>query len=228
METNQQIDKAIQIIGYIEINDYILDIKAHAAKYKHTAPEFSCILNNSAVQSAARMYNQKDRDAIDYQNKYKKLTSYANKSVFMLLCLTVILTTSGAISKFLPTDAYYAGKIEDIYIGLITLGIVAATTYAFMCFKRIKTEKLIERWMETRATAETERINYFETIINHKPVNTTPNPTFLQLLKFEYFRRYQLSLENRQWLKDIKKGAKALEKLEQQLKQGGYLHQTNS
>jgi hypothetical protein len=61
-----------------------------------------------------------------------------------------------------------------------------------MSLFRVKEGRLLEDWMTARARAETKRLAYFSYIVNS---SVQPLDLELELLKLEYFRRYQLDLQ---------------------------------
>jgi hypothetical protein len=77
---------------------------------------------------------------------------------------------------------------------LIVLAVIGVTTggIASMSLFRVKEGRLLEDWMMARARAETKRLSYFRYIVNSSEGPLDPQ---LELLKLEYFRRYQLDLQ---------------------------------
>ena len=61
-----------------------------------------------------------------------------------------------------------------------------------MALFRVKEGRLLEDWMTARARAETKRLSYFTWLVEQ---SATPLDIDLELLKLEYFRRYQLDLQ---------------------------------
>jgi hypothetical protein len=60
--------------------------------------------------------------------------------------------------------------------------------------------KLLDNWMSARAEAEALRWQYFEAVIGMEVPNGNTGITAV-LLQFEYFRRYQLDVQNRFYAK---------------------------
>jgi hypothetical protein len=75
---------------------------------------------------------------------------------------------------------------------VLALAGVAAGGIASMSLFRVKEGRLLEDWMTARARAETKRLAYFSYIVNS---SVQPLDLELELLKLEYFRRYQLDLQ---------------------------------
>jgi hypothetical protein len=77
---------------------------------------------------------------------------------------------------------------------LIVLALVGVATGGIpsMSLFRVKEGRLLEDWMKARAPAETKRLSYFSYIAN---ASVEPLDPQLELLKLEYFRRYQLDLQ---------------------------------
>ena len=61
-----------------------------------------------------------------------------------------------------------------------------------MSLFRVKEGRLLEDWMTARARAETKRLSYFSYIASASAEPVDPQ---FELLKLEYFRRYQLDLQ---------------------------------
>jgi SMODS and SLOG-associating 2TM effector domain 1 len=83
------------------------------------------------------------------------------------------------------------GLTQTILILLALMG-VATGGFASMSLFRVKEGRLLEDWMMARARAETKRLSYFNYIVNSSVGPLDPQ---LELLKLEYFRRYQLDLQ---------------------------------
>jgi hypothetical protein len=83
------------------------------------------------------------------------------------------------------------GLTQATLIVLALIG-VAAGGIASMSLFRVKEGHLLEDWMTARARAETKRLSYFSYIVNS---SVGPFDVQLELLKLEYFRRYQLDLQ---------------------------------
>jgi hypothetical protein len=71
-------------------------------------------------------------------------------------------------------------------MGVATGGIASASLF------RVTEGRLLEDWMTARARAETKRLSYFSYVVNS---SVQPLDLHLELLKLEYFRRYQLDLQ---------------------------------
>jgi hypothetical protein len=77
---------------------------------------------------------------------------------------------------------------------LFGLGSVAASGLASKDMYVAKQGELLEDWMARRAAAETARLRYFEGIVG-SPAGTDAEGPPIDLLKLEYFRRYQLDVQ---------------------------------
>ena len=74
-------------------------------------------------------------------------------------------------------------------------GIAIALTALFAYL--LKHNKYFDNWMEQRAKAETARIALFEFVCGVNDERPTDSVIFLMQLKLEYFRRYQLEVQQR-------------------------------
>lgn len=69
---------------------------------------------------------------------------------------------------------------------------MATGALASMALFRVKEGRLLEDRMTAHARAETKRLSYFTWLVEQ---SATPLDIDLELLKLEYFRRYQLDLQ---------------------------------
>jgi SMODS and SLOG-associating 2TM effector domain 1 len=176
---------AARIIGSGSPADYGLSPVEHAAELKTSAPKLAALLIRSAPVELARQYAEADTEALVAERTFKRWVIRANRAVL----------ATATVSALLMAVALLAGRLggltQTILIALALIG-VATGGIASMSLFRVKEGRLLEDWMTARARAETKRLSYFSYIVNS---SVGPLDLQLELLKLEYFRRYQLDLQ---------------------------------
>ena len=176
---------AARIIGSGSPDDNGLSPLEHAAQLKTSAPKLAAILTRSAPVELARQYAEADTEALVAERTFKRWVIRANRAVL----------GTATVSALLMAVALLAGRLggltQTILIVLALMG-VATGGFASMSLFRVKEGRLLEDWMTARARAETKRLSYFSYIVNSSVGPLDPQ---LELLKLEYFRRYQLDLQ---------------------------------
>lgn len=176
---------AARIIGSGSPDDNGLSPLEHAAQLKTSAPKLAAILTRSAPVELARQYAEADTEALAAERMFKGWVIRANRAVL----------GTATVSALLMAVALLAGRLggltQTILIVLALMG-VATGGFASMSLFRVKEGRLLEDWMTARARAETKRLSYFNYIVNSSVGPLDPQ---FELLKLEYFRRYQLDLQ---------------------------------
>jgi hypothetical protein len=176
---------AAGIIGRGSPDDYRLSPVEHAEQLKASAPKLAAILTSSAPVELAREYAESDAEALAAERTFKRWVVRANWAVL----------ATATVSALLMAVALLAGRLggltQTTLIVLALLG-VAAGGVATMSLFRVREGRLLEDWMAARARAETKRLSYFSYVVNS---SAGPFDLQLELLKLEYFRRYQLDLQ---------------------------------
>jgi hypothetical protein len=186
MTGEEAIRIAIETIGEGKPGDYILSPSGHATGFREKAPDLAGILGSSDIASLARQYETHDRDALAAQKKFRRIFNLANACVFLTgIFITLVLATAIVFPD-------QGSKYPLLFLslgGVITGGL--ASMYLFM----MKQGKYLEEWMTLRAKAETTRLNFFSNVIKTpaSPGNGSVIP--VELLKLEYFRRFQLDVQ---------------------------------
>ena len=165
--------------------DYRLSPLEHAEQLQTSAPQLAALLTRSAPVELARQYAEADTEAGVAERTFKRWIIRANWAVL----------ATATVSALLMAVALLGGSLgaltQTVLIVLALIG-VAAGGIASMSLFRVKEGRLLEDWMTARARAETKRLSYFTTIVNSSDGPLDPQ---LELLKLEYFRRYQLDLQ---------------------------------
>ena len=173
--------ESIDIIGEQGKDDYKLQPSAHAALYGSSAAQLARVLKSSKLSSIASQYETYDARAGAAQTRYKSAMERANRAVL----LTAVFSALMMATQILISDAHWFA----LAFGLLS---VVSGGLAAMWLNRVSGGRLLEAWMAGRAEAETARLSYFTALIEPDP--GAPDPA-LDLLKLEYFRRYQLDVQ---------------------------------
>jgi len=176
---------AAGIIGSGSPGDYRLSPLEHAEQLKTSAPELATLLSRSAPVDLARQYADADTEALVAERTFKRWVIRANWAVLTTATVSALLMAVALLTASL------GGLTRTILIVLALIG-VAAGAFASMSLFRVKEGRLLEDWLTARARAETKRLSYFSYIMN---ASVGPPDPQLELLKLEYFRRYQLDLQ---------------------------------
>jgi hypothetical protein len=176
---------AARIIGSGSHDDNGLSPLEHAAQLKTSAPKLAAILTRSAPVELARQYAEADTEALVAERTFKKWVIRANRAVLGTATVSALLMAVALLAGRL------GGSTQTILIVLALMG-VATGGFASMSLFRVKEGRLLEDWMTARARAETKRLSYFNYVVNSSVGPLDPQ---LELLKLEYFRRYQLDLQ---------------------------------
>jgi SMODS and SLOG-associating 2TM effector domain 1 len=176
---------AAGIIGSGSSGDYALSPVEHAKQLSTSAPKLAAILTRSAPVELARQYADADTEARVAERTFKRWIIRANWAVLATATVSALLMAVALLGDSL-------GALTQTTLIVLALVGVAVGGIASMSLFRVKEGRLLEDWMTARARAETKRLSYFTYIVNASDGPLDPQ---LELLKLEYFRRYQLDLQ---------------------------------
>ncbi len=207
METESLVKAAQKAIGENTPNDYILNPTHHGEVFENSAPSLATIFNTSEVKTIAQQYEKWDRIAIDAQREYKRksnLTSWSTLGAAIcsagLLVISILGIENSTNTKLFMSIFALSGMF---------FGVVAA-----ILLNVIRSGGLLEKWMQNRANAEMQRLQYFNLVTSNQTNVNSKIP--IRLLQLEYFRRFQLDVQKNYYsfssLKHDSAAAKALTK----------------
>jgi hypothetical protein len=188
MTTENPITKAQTTIGFGQSDDYILQPAKHAEEFTTSAPDLVAILISTELAITGRQYEAKDQEALAAQKEFRRIFNRANLLVLLTAVLTALVLTTGVLSALLP-DTF-----ERILLIALSAGSVIAGALAAKDLYMIRQGKLLEDWMTKRAAAESKRLEFFYTMAKAE-IPAAENGVPLNLLKLEYFRRFQLDVQ---------------------------------
>lgn len=186
MSDAEVVKRAVAAIGEGRSDDYILAPTRHAEELAGKAPALAALLRKARIETLARQYERRDRDAGDAQKRFKSAMLSANTTVLATGVLGAFIMVAGILEEVLD-DA-------DLWPLLLVLGLGALVSGALasMWLFRVREGNLVEAWMSGRAHAESARLEYFASLVGLENGSSEPP---LGLLKLEYFRRYQLDVQ---------------------------------
>jgi hypothetical protein len=189
MTAEEAINEAIETIGRGKRKDYIISPTSHAEEFGEKAPALATILRSSEVEATARQYENEDQEALVAQNKFKIIFKRANSIVLATGVLIALVLATAAAATVLP-----AWLVTTLLV-VLSLGSVVTGALASKDLLTIRQGHLLEAWMSKRASAETARLDYFDTVAKSSVKSTGKNYVPLELLHLEYFRRFQLDVQ---------------------------------
>jgi hypothetical protein len=199
MSPAEIVDRAMAVVGGERPDDYVIAPAKHAEELKDGAPSLSRVLHTSRVEAPMLQYQRLDAEAVDAQRTYKRVVMRANAAVLATAILSAVLMAVGLLAAQAggsdKAGSLATHPVSGLQVVLIILGLSALLTGALasMWLTRVRTGRLLETWMRTRAMAEQARLAYFEAIVDAPADASSELP--LPLLKLEYFRRYQLDVQ---------------------------------
>ena len=181
-------DEARAAIGEQGADDYILAPVTHAKELPPSAQALAHALGDSRLHILIEQYARHDKAANDAQVLYKSTLKHANLAV---LAATILGALMMAAQIMVTTYSDFVTDHPKLHYVVIATGILAgiAATAGSMWLFKAREGQLLERWLNCRAKAETDRGSYFATLA------AAADDPALRLLKLEYFRRYQIDVQ---------------------------------
>jgi SMODS and SLOG-associating 2TM effector domain 1 len=181
------IKAAVDALGAAGPDDWKVEPTRHAEALNATAPALAEILRGSELKTLAGLFEEKDKQAIENQAKFKKTADLANWAVL----LTAFFSAALLMAALLIKDAHGDPKYVLYVFG--GCGVISGALGAMWVYQT-REGKLLDNWVSARAEAEALRWQYFEKATSlEDPSADSPIP--LLLLQFEYFRRYELDVQ---------------------------------
>ena len=184
MSEEDVIDRAVTALGSGKDDDFVIAPTRHAEELSTKAPALARLLRSAKVEALARQYERLDAEALEAQRKFSRAIEQANAAVLATAVLSAAMMVVGLV---------LSGGAERALLIILGLLSVSAGAFASMWLFRVREGGLLEAWMSARASAETRRLAYFATLLGIRSEELSEIP--LELLKLEYFRRYQLDVQ---------------------------------
>jgi hypothetical protein len=177
--------QAVAAIGQDRPDDFVVAPARHAEELAAKAPALAALLRTARIETLARQYERRDREAEAAERRCKSAMLWANGAVLATGVLGACIMVAGILE---------AAADAELWLLLLLLGVAALVggALASMWLFRVREGNLVEAWMSGRAHAEGARLEYFATLVG---LPDSPSDPPLGLLKLEYFRRYQLDVQ---------------------------------
>jgi len=182
MTVPETVAAALNAIGVGAKDDYKIQPTAHAAELGSKAPALAAILNRAQFSVLAEEYERKDQEAIMAQEAFRSTAGRANWAVFLTTLFSVLLLVASPMATVVKIPAKTLLVVFGVG-GIVSGGVAAMWLY------QVREGKLLDGWMNARASAELLRKQYFEAVTSAE-AGATVSPVPALLLQFEYFRRY--------------------------------------
>ncbi|MEM9911376.1 MAG: hypothetical protein AAF922_11400 [Pseudomonadota bacterium] len=190
------------IVGRHNELDYKLHPLAHEKLYSSSAPELSQILSREGIRIEAQTYTRFDAEAESARSRYRMWMGLTNLGAF---CTSVF--SAGAMAWSLigrDAAALQSGALAHGAIAL-SAGAALSAAAASAGLVYLRQGRMLERWMNKRALAETHRARYFEGVLSIAE-KEKPEAAGLAL---EYFRRYQFEVQSNYYYARARKHEKS-------------------
>jgi hypothetical protein len=187
MDDHMEWRTAEKTIGTHDQDDYVLDLASHRERYASLAPALVELMDYASMRSLEQSYHLYDQAAIKAQEDYRRWMLRANLGAL----LTATLSAAAMSWRILEPDLMLGSDIIARGDLVLSIGAVFAAALGTAGLYFLRNGRLLETWMSRRASAETLRIGYFESIVARAVERQAPVP----ILALEYFRRYQFNVQ---------------------------------
>ncbi len=187
MSKDEAVERAVEVIGQNQDDDYVLDPDGHAEALASKAPALASLLRTTKIETLAQQYKRHDGEAGIAQKRFKDAMTRANSAVFLTGALGALIMVASIFEHRLDPPLARA-LLLALGFGALIIGALAS-----MWLFRVREGQLLDEWMTERAHAETARLAYFATLAKNAKDQAFDPP--LGLLKLEYFRRYLLDMQ---------------------------------
>lgn len=185
------IKEAQKIIGEGNTDDYILQPTKHYEMFYEKAPEFASVFQSLEIETVAKKYETFDVKAMDEQAIFKSYSKRARWSLFFMVCFSTALIVLATLFGHAIESA-----LANILFILFTIFAIVSGYLTNTWLSLIKNKKLFEKWMNSRANAEMQRLEYFILLVKSTLEGAAKkNAVFNNLLRLEFFRRFQLDMQ---------------------------------
>lgn len=190
-ETDQQTltGYAEESIGFSTSHDYEIEPTMFPDHMEKGAPQLATLLRNQALAETARRYERNDKRAREEQVQFKRLSSQATWAIFA----ATISAASVALFTASSNEPGEGVQLIPLFLGIVSL---VGGAWAAWALHRVSGGRILERWMQARAAAETDRLGYFNRLVRLVSEQHSDDPQ-LQMLCLEFFRRYQFTIQQK-------------------------------
>lgn len=172
---------AINAIGKSQADDYLLNASNHHANLRTDHPALADLLVTAEAEGHIAAFHDRDKQAIDAQSNYRKWMGMANLGALSTASFGAMAMSTTIMQNQLP---------ELVTKGLSGLATFSAVVGAIAVYN-LRSGRLLEAWMRKRASAESHRMSFFESVL----LNGAAQGFETAQLSLEYFRRYQFEVQ---------------------------------
>jgi len=190
MSDKTRIDNAKEIVGDGKDDDYIIRPTEFPAQFEESASDFASLLKDSALVVSAKNYERVDARAGEWQKRFKKHMKIATWSIFCATSFAALLAASASVQ-----DTVSEPLLRAMQVACGATSIATSVVSALFLYIASRGREL-QKWMQSRAEAETARLGYFKGVVQ-KVCDNYPDQPQLLLAALEFFRRYQLEIQQR-------------------------------
>jgi hypothetical protein len=184
---DDRIDKARAAIGDGHRDDFVIAPARHADEHEKDAAPLARLLRRGSFRTLAEQFEKLDRDAGNAQARYVRTMTFANRAILAAACFTALVL---AIAVYWPDQMPPA--VRGVMIAASLAAAVLGALAAALQWKAGQGNYL-GQWMRKRAGAETVRLAYMNEVTAAKIEE--PDAVYGELLKLNYFCRYQLAVQ---------------------------------
>ncbi len=164
--------------------DWQLRPKEHTEGLPPEADALKRVLESDELKRLTTQFHEADAAAKKAQTNYKRIGNWG-------LGAATIATIVGAVFLF-PAESWLKDPVRTI----VSVVQVSFLVIAFCAARWLAMKRPFNAWMQKRAQAEIARVDLFNRIVRADEVVQGDDIPLLPL-KLEYFRRYQLDVQQR-------------------------------
>lgn len=194
MDTEKLIESAKNVIGENERDDYIIAPTQHVELFKTKAPVLAEILKKLDIQETARQFEKWDARANLLQKEFKGNAKWSRQFVFWAAVCSAALLAISILFPDVPDNLKELGTGRLLTI-IFTLAGMIFGTLGSIWLTIIRSGGLLKKWMQNRAEAEMQRLQFFKLITSKEVKQQDDSSIPPALFQLEYFRRFQLDVQ---------------------------------
>lgn len=184
------IGKARAAIGEGTPDDYAIAPTRHADEHEVRAPSLARFLRRGAFRTLAEKFERLDRDAVAAQARHVRTMTWANRAILAAACATALVM---GLAVYWPDPSR---QMPPVVRGILVASSLAAAVLGALAAAlqwKAGQGNYLGEWVRKRAGAEAARLAYMNEVT--AATIDDPNPGYGELLKLNYFRRYQLAVQ---------------------------------
>jgi hypothetical protein len=170
---------AQETIGDQAPDDYILRPEVHADQLPKEAGALARVLRSDEINGIVQKYRAADRRALQFQGIYKRFGRVA-------IGLQAFGTVVGALFIIVTFGESAGNNLNMVELAAVLIAVMAGGLAS--------AANSFNKWNEARANAEVARVEFFQRVVSAS-AKESPGELPILPLQLEYFRRYQLQIQ---------------------------------